>query len=117
VIQVEAKHHGKGAKQASSMQAGNLHSKLPICKDLRVMLLRSLSSELGLVNGSKGHIYDFSRAPNADPERDPPEVIMVAFDNYEDEVSLMVPARSCLIRAVARSSQFFEHDKSSNWEK
>ena len=81
------------------------------------MLLRNLSSELGLVNGSQGHIYDFSWAPNADPERDPPEVIMVAFDNYEGRGFIggtgqeLLDSRARKVVPILRTRQEFQLGK------
>ena len=50
VIQAEAIHTGQGAKNAPSEQTGNLSAKLPLCKGAKVMLLRNIAAEMGLVN-------------------------------------------------------------------
>jgi len=83
VIQAEAIHTGQGAKNAPSEQTGNLSAKLPLCKGAKVMLLRNISAEMGLVNGSQGTVYDIGWAAGADVRNDPPLVVMVGFDDYD----------------------------------
>jgi hypothetical protein len=81
-IQVEAKHEGVGAERVESSNAGNLAKRLPLCVGCRVMLTRNLWADVGLVNGAQGVVHDISWGEGADVLRDPPEVVMVAFDNY-----------------------------------
>jgi hypothetical protein len=46
------------------------------------MLTRNLWANVVLVNGAQGTVHDISWSDGADVLRDPPEVIMIAFDNY-----------------------------------
>ncbi|KAJ3454665.1 hypothetical protein MRS44_013265 [Fusarium solani] len=82
-IQVEAKNQGKGAGQAASDNAGNLSNKFAVARGARVMLTTNLWQPAGLVNGAQGTIYDVAWNEGANPWQDPPDVIMVDFDNYD----------------------------------
>lgn len=81
-IQIDAKHEGVGAERVESANAGNLAKRLPLCLGCRVMLTRNLWANVGLVNGAQGTVHDISWSDGADVLRDPPEVIIVAFDDY-----------------------------------
>jgi hypothetical protein len=82
-LDVIASHQGIGAEKASSQDAGNLSKSFPVCVGCRVMLTRNVWTEVGLFNGAQGTVYDIGWASGADPLREPPVVIMVAFDKYD----------------------------------
>lgn len=67
-----------------SRKSSNAGKRLLICIGCRVMLTRNLWDNVGLVNGAQGTVYDISWGGGADVLNDPPEVIMVAFDNYTE---------------------------------
>ena len=46
------------------------------------MLTRNIWHEVGLFNGALGTVFDIGWADGADPERDPPSVLLVVFDRY-----------------------------------
>ncbi|EAQ92764.1 hypothetical protein CHGG_00999 [Chaetomium globosum CBS 148.51] len=80
---VEQSDEGVGAEKVESSDAGNLAKRLPLCVGCRVMLTRNLWADVGLVHGAQGTVYDISWKEGTDVLRDPPEVIMVAFDDYD----------------------------------
>ena len=87
IVLARAIHRGSEEKKrqmedVDSDKAGNLHAKLPLCQGMRVMLTRNISSEMGLVNGAQGEVFDIGWEPNTDPKQVPPSVVMVAFDDF-----------------------------------
>ncbi len=95
VIKICAKHAGKGAKKASSDEAGKLSRTLLLSRDARVMLTFNMSTEEGLVNDSMGTVVDIIWDDSTDdPFTSLPAVVLVEVDGYVGSVSMLVNGRN-----------------------
>ena len=63
-------------------EAGNLHAILLLSLGAWVMLIENIWIENGLVNGALSTIHDIIWLASLDCYRDPPFVVLVAFDGY-----------------------------------
>lgn len=82
VIHIESANEGTGAARAESHLAGNLSRSFPIYIGCRVMLTRNVWSNIGLMNGAQGVVHVIVWAEGSNVLSDPPQVIMVTWDNY-----------------------------------
>jgi hypothetical protein len=78
-----ARHVGPKAAGATEDEADNLAPELYLCLDARVMLTTNLWTEIGLVNGSMGTVYDISWDSNQNPASDLPTRVLIRFDDYK----------------------------------
>ncbi|KAI1400232.1 hypothetical protein F4819DRAFT_509496 [Hypoxylon fuscum] len=68
-------------------------------------MTRNIRNTAGLVNGAKGTIYDVSWEEGSDIEEHPPQVIMVAFDNYTGPPFHICPSAGTPIPPTSREAE------------
>jgi len=82
VKKILARHKGRNATKATEDEAENLSSEIQVCIGARVMLTSNLWTEVGLVNGSVGAVYDLAWDIGQDPSSTMPSIILIKFDEY-----------------------------------
>ncbi|KIX01245.1 uncharacterized protein Z518_08970 [Rhinocladiella mackenziei CBS 650.93] len=83
VFVVHASHEGIKASNATTEEAGNLQTAIPLSMGCRIMLTENIWTERGLVNGSLGTVEDIIWKADANWRKGPPFAILVHFDGYE----------------------------------
>jgi ATP-dependent DNA helicase PIF1 len=101
-----ARHIGPKAAGATEDEADNLAPELYLCLDARVMLTTNLWTEIGLVNGSMGTVYDISWDSNQNPTSDLPTRVLIRFDDYKGPAFPGCPLGVVPVFTITRQFEF-----------
>ena len=81
MVKIQARHSGRGARAATSDEAGSLKAVLFLTTKAEVMLTCNLWAEVGICNGSFGTVKQFWFVENIGPSN-LPIVVLVHFPAY-----------------------------------
>ncbi|KAE8741062.1 hypothetical protein FOCC_FOCC013433 [Frankliniella occidentalis] len=82
IARIPAIHICNAASRGTRDDAEGLFPVLHLAEEASIMLKSNLWTEKGLVNGAMGHIVDILYREDADPQTDPPDVLVCKFQSY-----------------------------------
>ncbi len=94
VMRIQAINTGKGAKEASSDDCGNLDNELLLSVGAKVMLIWNLCIDEGLVNGTMATVYTILWADDThDAFNSMPAMVLIEVDGYTGRATIEVNGR------------------------